>query len=103
VPQPYSYPLFESILIMNSATPQDCDQQAVTLGDIVRVLTLSRDFIECFPEDEQILIESMIGKLFKVIAIDEEGQACVMREWHDERGQPQTHVIALDAHEMKKV
>lgn len=88
---------------MTTHTPLDCNQQPVTLGDIVRVLNLSRDFIDCFPEDEQILIESMIGKLFKVIAIDEEGQACVMREWHDERGQPQTHVIALDAHEMKKM
>ena len=81
----------------------DSKQQEVNLGDIVRVLALSSEFIENFPEDERILIESMVGNFFKVIAIDEEGQACVMREWHDEKGQIQTHVIALDSEEMEKM
>jgi hypothetical protein len=87
-----------------SPTPiLDSKQQTVEIGDIVRVTTLSKQFIKSFPEDERILIESMIGNFFKIIAIDEEGQACIMREWHDERGQLQTHVIALDAEEMEKV
>jgi hypothetical protein len=77
--------------------------QAVALGDIVRVLALSKDFIKHFPLEERILIESMVGNFFKIIAIDEEGQACVMREWHDEKGQIQTHVIALDPEEMEKI
>lgn len=81
----------------------DHKQQEVQLGDIVRVLTLSEEFIQEFPEDERILIESMIGNFFKIIAIDEEGQACIMREWHDEKGIMQTHVIALEAHEMEKM
>ena len=88
---------------MNNAPILDCKQQAVVIGDIVRVTTLAKQFIKSFPEDERILIESMIGNFFRVIAVDEEGQACVMREWHDERGQLQTHVIALDADEMEKV
>lgn len=81
----------------------DHHQQVVELGDIIRVTTLSKQFIKSFPADERILIESMIGNFFKVIAIDEEGQACIMREWHDEKGQLQTHVIALDSHEMEKI
>lgn len=81
----------------------DSKNQLVQLGDIVRVLKLSEEFINDFPEDERILIESMIGNFFKIIAIDEEGQACVMREWHDEIGQIQTHVIALEAEEMEKI
>lgn len=81
----------------------DMHQQPVVLGDIIRVTTLSKQFIKSFPADERILIESMIGNFFKIIAIDEEGQACIMREWHDEKGQLQTHVIALDSHEMEKV
>lgn len=88
---------------MSDTTIFDCKQQAVDIGDIVRITTLSQQFIKSFPEDERILIESMIGNFFKIIAIDEEGQACVMREWHDERGQLQTHVIALDAEEMEKI
>jgi len=81
----------------------DHQGQPVSVGDIVRVLTLSKQFIKNFPIDERILIESMVGNFFKVIAIDEFGQPCVMREWHDEHGQLQTHVIALDPEEMEKV
>ncbi|MBC3876071.1 hypothetical protein [Undibacterium flavidum] len=88
---------------MDDTIIYDCKQQVVDIGDIVRITTLSKQFIKSFPEDERILIESMIGNFLKIIAIDEEGQACVMREWHDERGQLQTHVIALDAEEMEKV
>lgn len=88
---------------MTNSPILDAKQQVVKLGDIVRVLTLSPEFISHFPEDERILIESMVGNFFKIIAIDEEGQACVMREWHDEIGQLQTHVIALDSEEMEKV
>ncbi|MBC3909934.1 hypothetical protein [Undibacterium umbellatum] len=81
----------------------DCKNQTVAVGDIVRVVNLDKRFIKSFPEDERILIESMIGQFFKVIAMDEEGQPCVMREWHDERGIMQTHVIALDAEDMEKI
>ncbi|AZP13523.1 hypothetical protein [Undibacterium parvum] len=81
----------------------DSKNQVVALGDIVRVVTLSKKFIKSFPEEERILIESMIGNFFKVMAIDEEGQPCVMREWHDEHGLLQTHVIALDPEEMEKI
>ncbi|MFZ6658186.1 hypothetical protein [Undibacterium sp. TJN19] len=81
----------------------DCKNQVVVLGDIVRIVTLNKKFIKSFPEDERILIESMIGQFFKVIAMDEEGQPCVVREWHDEHGIMQTHVIALDAEDMEKI
>ncbi|MFZ4527675.1 MAG: hypothetical protein ACOYNW_04220 [Undibacterium curvum] len=81
----------------------DCRNQAVGLGDIVKIIQLSPDFIASFPEEEQILISSMIGNFFKVVALDEDGYPCVMREWHDERGNPQSHVIALDSEDMEKV
>lgn len=81
----------------------DCKNQPVVVGDIVRVVNLDKRFIKSFPEDERILIESMIGQFFKVIAMDEEGAPCVVREWHDEHGIMQTHVIALDAEDMEKI
>lgn len=87
---------------LNEESPKDHQGQTVQLGDIVRVLTLDKQFIKSFPIDERELIESMIGNLFKVIAI-EEGQACVIREWHDEKGKLQTHVIALDSEEMQRI
>ena len=88
---------------MSDSKLVDHKNSPLVLGDIVRVLALDKKFIKSFPEDERILIESMVGNFFKIIAIDEEGQACVMREWHDEKGQLQTHVIALDPEEMEKM
>ncbi|MFZ6848434.1 hypothetical protein [Undibacterium sp. RuRC25W] len=81
----------------------DCKNQPVAVGDIVRIIALNPQFIKSFPEDERILIESMIGQFFKVIDLDEDGYPCVIREWHDERGQLQTHVIGLDSEEMERV
>ncbi len=81
----------------------DCKNQVVELGDIVRIVNLDKQFIKSFPADERVLIESMIGQFFKVIALDEEGYPCVMREWHDEHGKLQTHIIALDSEDMEKI
>ncbi|MCU6433571.1 hypothetical protein LPB67_07245 [Undibacterium sp. Jales W-56] len=88
---------------MTNTKLHDCKNQPVAVGDIVRVISLSQDFIKSFPADERILFESMIGNFFKIIDLDEYGQACVVREWHDEQGLPQTHVIALDPEEMEKM
>ena len=81
----------------------DCHGKPVVLGDIVRIVTLSQEFIAEFPMDEQALIESMIGNFFKIYGIDEFGQPWVTKEWHDDRGNPQTHVIALDPQEMDRI
>lgn len=72
----------------------------VAVGDIVRIVTLSQEFINQFPEEDRILIESMIGKFFKIYGVDELGQPWVNKEWHDETGQLQSHSIALDPDEM---
>ena len=53
---------------MSDTTIFDCKQQPVDIGDIIRVTTLSKQFIKSFPEDERILIESMVGNFFKIIA-----------------------------------
>jgi hypothetical protein len=81
----------------------DCHGKAVAVGDIVRIVTLNPEFIADFPADERDLITSMIGNLFKIYGIDEFGQPWVMKEWHDDRGNPQTHVIALDPPEMERI
>ncbi|MFZ6693518.1 hypothetical protein [Undibacterium sp. SXout20W] len=88
---------------MSTSPILDCKNQPVAVGDIVRIITLSPKFIKSFPEDERILIESMIGQFFKVVDLDEDGYPCVIREWHDERGILQTHVIGLDSEEMERI
>ena len=52
-------------------TTVDCKNQTVEVGDIVRVITLAPAFIKQFPVDERILIESMVGNFFKVVAIED--------------------------------
>ncbi len=81
----------------------DSKGQPVAVGDIVRIVSLSKHFIKSFPVEERILIESMVGNFFKIYDVDEYGQPCVVKEWHDEHGIVQTHVIALDPEEMEKV
>ncbi|MES2104422.1 MAG: hypothetical protein V4634_10410 [Pseudomonadota bacterium] len=81
----------------------DSKGQPVAVGDIIRIVSLSKQFIKSFPEEERILIESMAGNFFKIVDVDEYGQPCVVKEWHDEHGMLQTHVIALDPEEMEKV
>lgn len=81
----------------------DCHGKPVAVGDIVRIVSLNQEFIDNFPEDEQPLIESMIGQFFKIYGIDEFGQPWVSKEWHDEAGNLQTHIIALDPEEMERI
>lgn len=75
----------------------------VGIGDIVRIVTLSQEFINDFPEEDRPLIQSMIGNFFKIYGIDELGQPWVSKEWHDEAGQLQSHIIALDPEEMERI
>lgn len=81
----------------------DKNGRPVNVGDIVRIVQLSQDFIDNFPQAERILLESMVGKFYKIYGIDEYGQPWVSREWNDEDGTLQSHIIALDPEEMEKV
>lgn len=81
----------------------DCHGKAVSVGDIVRIVKLSQEFIDDFPKEDRPLIESMIGHFFKIYGIDEFGQPWVSKEWHDEAGLLQSHIIALDPEEMERV
>ncbi len=79
----------------NKSTPE--------VGDIIKELKLSEEFLNDVPDDDQLLYTSMVGQFFKVVEIDDEGLPCVVREWHDENGQPQAHMIALEHDEYKKI
>ena len=81
----------------------DRNGKPVAVGDIVRIVKLSQDFLNNFSEQDQELILSMIGKFFKIYGVDEYGQPWVSKEWHDENGIMQTHIIALDPDEMERV
>lgn len=96
---------------MNGVPPENPQDRKLTdrhgkplrIGDIVRIVTLSQEFIDDFPEDERPLVQSMIGQFFKIYGVDESGQPWVSKEWHDETGQLQSHIIALDPEEMERI
>lgn len=77
--------------------------KSVAVGDIVRIVKLSQDFIDNFSKPDQVLIVSMIGQFFKIYGIDDYGQPWVSKEWQDENGKLQTHIIALDPDEMERI
>lgn len=81
----------------------DCNGKPIVIGDIVRIVSLSQEFINNFSVEDRPLIESMIGQFFKIYGIDEFGQPWVSKECHDEKGLLQTHIIALDPEEMERV
>ncbi len=78
-------------------------QAPLMVGDIVKVLKLSKEFLKQVPADDRLLFTSMVGQFFKVVEIDEQGLPCVVREWHDEKGHPQAHMIALESDEFLKL
>lgn len=88
---------------MHDSKIVDRHGKPVVIGDIVRIVKLGQDFISNFPEDDQVLVLSMVGQFFKIYGMDEFGQPYVCKEWHDEQGHPQTHMIALDADEMERI
>lgn len=85
--------------------PKLCDRHGkpVAIGDIVRIVALNQEFIDNFPVEERVLVESMVGQFFKIYGIDEFGQPWVSKEWHDELGILQSHIIALDPEEMERI
>jgi hypothetical protein len=90
-------------LLMQNLKLIDRHGKPIAIGDIVRIVALSPEFIANFPQEDQMLIDSMVGKFFKIYGIDEFGHPWVSREWHDEAGLLQSHIIALDPEEMERV
>jgi hypothetical protein len=84
--------------------PIDCHGTVVRVGTRVRVLELSGIWYDELPEDERLLVESMIGEEFEVEELDEYGQPWVCKRWPNEaEGTCQSHSIALEPREMLSV
>ena len=85
-------------------SPKDRNGNEVQVGTRVRLLSLSRGWVDDLPRDEKDRVLSMIGEVFEVEEIDEYGQPWVRKSWPNEaEGTCQSHSIALDPHEMEVV
>ncbi len=89
---------------MSRAPPRDRNGREVVVGMRVRVVCLSRSFLDSLPDDEVEDVASMVGEVFEVHEIDEYGAPWVGKEWMSEDGEHcLIHNIALDAEEMEIV
>ena len=75
------------------------------LGSRVRLLSLSGQWLADLPEDEKADVLSMVGGVFEVTEIDENGYPWIGRMWpEDEEDEAfRGHSIALEPHEMELV
>ena len=87
-----------------AALPKDHLGRLVNVGDRVRLLSLSGNWLEDLPADEKADVLLMIGEIFEVESIDEYGCPWVRKSWVDnEDGTCRGHSIALDSKEMELV
>ncbi len=84
--------------------PVDRNGRPVKVGDRVRLVALSGQWLDDLPDDEKGDVMSMIGDVFAVDEFDEYGHAWISRSWSDETaGLYRAHSIALARHEMELV
>lgn len=90
---------------MNTVTEsKDIHGNPVTVGMLVRLLSLSGQWLDDLPADEKRDVLSMIGEIFEVEEVDRYAYAWVTKSWPDEaEGRCYSHSIALEAHEMEVV
>ncbi|MCX7554880.1 hypothetical protein OS175_13450 [Marinicella sp. S1101] len=85
-------------------TPKDINGKAVSVGDKVRIVSLSGNWFDELPDDESDDVSSMIGEVFEIEEIDEYGQPWVSKSWPNmEEGKCHSHSIALESHEMEYI
>ncbi|MEZ5514318.1 MAG: hypothetical protein R3F58_10660 [Steroidobacteraceae bacterium] len=82
---------------------RDCRGNPVCVGDSVRVITIDPAFLAKLPKDEVDDVRSMIGEIFKVEEIDDQGSAWVWKWWERGNGRSESNGVALGSVEMELV
>jgi hypothetical protein len=75
-------------------SPKDRNGNAVQIGTRVRLLSLSRRWIDDLPHDEKHLVLSMIGEVFEIEEIDEYGKPWVRKSWPNEEEVPASRILS---------
>lgn len=74
----------------------------VRMGTRVRLLHIAPFLKRDLPVDEVHELEAMVGEVFDVYEVDEDGRAWIEKEWRDGDGL-RSHSLALASHEMEVV
>jgi hypothetical protein len=60
--------------------------QSVEIGDVVRVVSVCQEFLDCLPDDERIHIAGMLNNEYPIDDFPESGKASVSISWEIEEG-----------------
>ena len=89
---------------MSPTRPVDRNGKLVSVGDLVRVISLSGKWFDELPAEDRERVESMVGEVFAIGGIDEYGHPWVCKWWQTEKAETaQSHCVALDPSEMEFV
>jgi hypothetical protein len=80
---------------------KDCFGRIVRIGDRIRIVGFSKQFMDSLLPGDHDQISEMIGNLFEVEEIDEAGQAWVTMWWNSEDAEMDGHGIGLAPSEME--
>jgi hypothetical protein len=75
----------------------------VNIGTTVRIVELAAFLKRDLPPDEWARLAGMVGRIFEVSEIDENGTAWIEQWFDDPDGGRVSHSVALEAHEMEVV
>jgi hypothetical protein len=84
--------------------PHDINWTHVKVGTLVRLLSLSSQWLDDLPSEEKNDVLFMVGEVFAVEEIDQYGHPWVRNSWPNEaEGKCHSHSIVLEPNEMKVV
>ena len=84
--------------------PRDRNGSTVSVGDRVRLLSLSGRWFDELPSEERDDVRSMVGAIFEIEEIDEYGHPWIRKSWpNEEAGTCRSHSIAVEPQEIALV
>ena len=84
--------------------PKDRNGNSVSVGDRVRLLSLSGRWLDELPADERDDVLSMIGEIYEIEEIDEYGHPWIRKSWaNEDAGTCRSHSIAAEPQEIELV
>ena len=84
--------------------PRDRNGSIVSVGDRVRLLSLSGRWFDELPPDERDDVMSMVDAIFEIEQIDEYGHPWIRKSWpNEEAGTCRSHSVAVEPQEIELV
>ena len=79
-------------------------ENAIKVGDKIKILRISKEFLRKLPDDEISELKTMIGEIHEVIEIEEWGGVWVEKEFAgDSENQVSYHKLCLAPEEIEKI